>query len=394
MLRYLTAGESHGRALVAILEGIPAGVPVSSEDFVGPMALRQVGYGRGPRRNLECENVEVLSGIWKGLTIGSPISLLIWNSDQRFFAQESSGVGETEIAEAPLTVPIPGHADLAGALKYGFDDVRPVRERASARETAVRTAISVPALRLLEELGVSSVGFVSAIGNVPAKIPEFATVSGLRKAVRANERWFLTPDRKIVDRWKRLIDSARESVDSLGGIAEIRFDGLPAGLGSHVDASRRLDSRLAGVLMGFPAVHAVELGQGIRQSAINGKSAQDPIKFSPKTGWGRESNLSGGIEGGITNGEQLIVRCFMKPPPGACRVESADLRTGRRELPAFYRSDTAAPDSLAVVAQSAIAIELADCFMEKFGGDTLDDLRDSLNAYKSRISRLITARHA
>ncbi|NLI76480.1 MAG: chorismate synthase [Candidatus Riflebacteria bacterium] len=387
MLRYLTAGESHGRALLGILEGMPAGVPLVPEDFAGLMDRRQGGYGRGPRRLVETDQVEILSGVWRGLTIGSPIGLLIWNRDHRFAVLEPPTLEEELVAEAPLTVPIPGHADLAGALKYGFDDARPVRERASARETAIRAALSVPARRLLEETGIRSVGFTAVLGEVPARLPARTTVAGMREKIARQGGCFATPDARVVPVWKRLVDEARERGDSLGGVAEVWVDGLPPGLGSHVDPARRLDARLAAALMAIPAVRAVEIGQGISQSAMTGKKAQDPIRYSPKTGWTRPTNLAGGIEGGMTNGERLVVRCFMKPIPGPCRTGSADLRTGRAAVPAFYRSDTTAVDSLAAVAESMAALELAGAMLEKFGGDTLDDLRAALAHFRYRLPR-------
>ncbi len=388
MLKVLTAGESHGRALVGILEGMPAGVPLVPEDFTGLMERRQTGYGRGPRRLLEPDRVEILSGVWQGLTIGSPIALLIWNRDHRFAVLEPPPLEAEVPAEAPLTVPIPGHGDLVGALKYGFDDVRPVRERASARETAIRAALSVPARRLLQELGVEGIGFVTALGGKAARVPARATVASLRASLDRQSRWFLTPDAKIVPAWKRLVDQARRRGDSLGGVVEVWVEGLPPGLGSHVDPARRLDTRIAAALMGIQAVRAVEIGDGIRQSGLPGRKALDPIKFTTERGWHRPSNRAGGIEGGMTTGERLVVRAFMKPIPGPCRLPSADLRTGRPALPAFYRSDTSAVDALAGVAESVIALELASAFLEKFGGDTLDDLATALETYRSRLAKI------
>jgi chorismate synthase len=387
MLKVLTAGESHGKALVGILEGMPAGVPLVPEDFTGLMERRQSGYGRGPRRLLEPDRVEILSGVWRGLTIGSPIALLIWNRDHRFAVLEPPPLEAEEPAEAPLTVPLPGHADLAGALKYGFDDVRPVRERASARETAIRMALSVPARRLLQELGVEGVGFVVAVGGKAARVPARATVASLRARLDRQARWFLTPDARIVPIWKRLIDQARRDGDSLGGVVEVWVEGLPPGLGSHVDPARRLDTRLAAALMGIQAVRAVEIGEGIKQSRLPGRQALDPIEFSARRGWHRPSNRAGGIEGGMTTGERLVVRAFMKPVPGPCRLPSVDLRTGRPAVPAFYRSDTCAVDALAGVAESVVILELASALLEKFGGDTLEELTVAIEAYRRRVAK-------
>lgn len=389
-LRLLTAGESHGRAIVGILEGVPAGVPVFEEDFKKILSRRYLGYGRGPRKNIEDDKVEILSGIWKDKTLGSPIAVIIWNQDQKFFIQNQI---REEVIEKPNLVPLPGHADLIGVLKYNLENVSIVRERASARETVVKVALSVPIRRLLAEIGIKSVAFVRRIGKVEAKVDQNLSIDELTNLIKENEHFFITPDREVVNEWKKLVDSARENQDSYGGVVEIWVDGVMPGLGSYVDIDRRLDSRIARCLAGIQAVRAIELGNGLYQSLISGKEAIDEISYTEEKGIFRPTNHAGGIEGGMSNGERIFVRVYMKPIPGAVRKNSVNLVTLNREKPPFYRSDTVALDSLAVVAESMILLELASVVLEKFGGDCLDDLKYSVYYYLDRIKHLYKSKN-
>ncbi len=383
-LRWLTAGESHGKALVGILEGMPSGVPVAEAAFKKLLTRRLSGYGRGSRAaSIERDAVEILSGIRFGRTTGGPISMVIYNKDYSKHAGAMETFGPRPEGEKPVTAPRPGHADLAGALKYEIGDIRDIRERASARETAMRCALSVPARALLSELGVTSAAFVRRIGTQEAAIPESATVAELTAPIDEVGEGFLTPDPNVVIPWTLLIDKARASGDTLGGEVEIRFDGLPAGLGSHVQADRRLDARLAAVVMGLPGVHAVEIGQAVRQSALIGSKAHDPISWDESRGWTRPTNLCGGIEGGMTNGAQLVLRAVMKPLPGSMPGETPSIEPPHAAVPlAADRSDTVALAALAVTAESVLALELASAVLDKFGSDTHADIRHSFERYQ------------
>lgn len=389
ILRWLTAGESHGKALTGILDGMPAGVPVMEPAFTELLTRRLSGYGRGSRAaSIERDRVEVLSGIRFGRTIGSPISMIIRNADAEKHAAAMSTFGPRPADSKPVVVPRPGHADLAGALKYNACDIRDVRERASARETAMKCALSIPARSLLGELGISSVAFVRRIAAKEANIPDDATVAELAGKVGEVGAAFLTPDSAMVIPWTMLIDEARASGDTLGGSVEVRFDGLPAGLGSHAQSDRRLDTRLAAALMGLPGVHAVEIGRGAQQSMLHGSQAHDDILWSESRGWYRSTNLCGGLEGGMTNGSQLVIRAAMKPLPGSLPGEAPSIEAPHATLPLNAdRSDTVALAALAVAAESALSLELADAILEKFGSDTLPEITESLALHLRTLSK-------
>lgn len=358
MIRYLTAGESHGPALTAILEGMPAGIEIKEDDFITVLKKRQAGYGRGKRCKLEPEKVEILSGIVNGKTIGSPIAIMIKNADYTNHAGYMAPFNAENPESGKINIPLPGHADLAGMLKYGFDDCRYVRERASARETAIRTAISVPARCFLKSKGISSVCMVSSIGGIDADIDTEASREELEKAIKAVGDDFLTPDKKVVPAWKALIDKCAENNTSLGGSGVVIVYGLPVGLGSYVEYDRKLDGRLAAAVMSVPAIKACEIGSGIELSKTQGNAA-DAIIYDEKQGFSRLGNLAGGIEGGVSNGQPLVIKFYMKPLPANSRVSSVDLTTGKAVMPDFYRSDVQAVTAAAVVVESVIALELA-----------------------------------
>ena len=347
MLRYLTAGESHGKSLVAILEGCPANLSLSAEDIDRDLARRQVGYGRGPRMQIEKDKAEIISGIRKGKTIGSPISILIPNRS-------------TELFEKIVTALRPGHADLAGALKYDQKDARNVLERSSARETAARVAIGAVARKLLAEFKIRILSKVVEIGGA-----------------------------KQEREWKKLIDQAREKGDSLGGIFEIMASGVPAGLGSYVQWDRRLDGNLARTVMSIPAVKGVEIGLGFGVAALPGSKVHDEIFYAKGKGFFHRTNNAGGLEGGVTNGEPVVVRAAMKPIATiGSPLRSVDLVSKKAVSAHVERSDVCAVEAAAVIGEAAIALEIANAFLEKFGGDSLEELRDNFSAYQKRLSVL------
>ena len=301
MLRYLTAGESHGPALTGILEGMPPGIDVSEEDFQAVLKKRQSGYGRSDRSKLEPERVEVLSGIVGGKTIGSPISLMIRNADFKNHEDYMSPFRTTNPKAGEINIPLPGHADLAGMIKYGFKDCRFVRERASARETAIRAAVSVPARCLLRSLGITSICMVQSLGGIEANLDLDLPKAELEKAINACGNDFMTADKKVIPEWKKLVDSCSEKNISLGGSGIVVFYGLPIGLGSYVEYDRKLDGKLAAAVMSIPAIKGVEIGNALKLSRTIGMAA-DPIIYDKDGGvFTRSSNLAGGLEGGMTN---------------------------------------------------------------------------------------------
>ena len=354
-LELATAGESHGPALVAIVAGLPAGLTLDRAAIDDDLRRRQQGYGRSPRQQLEQDEVEVLAGLRHGRTLGTPLALVVRNRDHKNWTWgmspwppegEPAGKGTK-----PVTLPRPGHADLAGVLKYGHEDVRDALERASARHTAVFVAAGAVAKTLLRELGIDVAGTVAEIGG---------------------ER----------DGWEAAIDAARTDRDTLGGIVEVRATGVPPGLGSYARREDRLDARLASALMGIQAVKGVEVGDGFALARERGSRAHDEIEPGLK----RRSNRAGGIEAGISNGEDVVVRAGMKPLPTLMRpLDSVDLASGEPAQALVERSDVAAVEALAVVAEAAVAWELARAAREKFGGDALADMRAAHAAYLERI---------
>lgn len=362
MLQYLTAGESHGPALTAILEGMPPGVSISQEDFDELLKKRNSGYGRGKRSKIEPEKVEVLSGIVNGKTIGSPISIIIRNSDYENHKDYMAPFNATNPEAGEINIPLPGHADLAGMIKYGFNDCRYVRERASARETAIRTAISVPARNYLKEKGITSICMVESIGGIKADINLETPKEQLENLINENGYDFLTSDKQIIPKWKQLIDECTEKNISLGGSGIVIFYDLPIGLGSYVEYNRRLDGMLAQAIMSIPAIKGIEIGNAYKLSQKKGDSS-DKILFETNKGFYRTSNFAGGLEGGMTNGQPLIIRFYMKPLPANPNIESVDLKTKKAVKPDFYRSDTQAITAAAVIVESITAITLASSLL-------------------------------
>lgn len=379
-LRYLTAGESHGPALVGILEGLPAGIPVALKSIVDELARRRAGHGRGPRMRVEADDCEIVAGVRSGLTLGSPFAIVVRNSEYRGKWAHVMPI-EGSASGRELTRPRPGHADLPGMLKYDSPDARNVLERASARETAARTAIAVPAKSLLARLGIRIVSHIVRIGDVA--VPEGAPFPGPDdlEAVDAS------PVRCFDDASSRAmveaIDSAGADGDSLGGVIEVLAYGLPPGLGSHVHWDRKLDGRLAGALMAVPAIKGVSLGDGFESAGRRGTQAHDEIE----PGLGRATDRAGGTEGGMTVGGALRVRAGMKPLSTLKRrLRTVDTASGEAAEAFQERTDVCAVPAAGVVCEAVVALVLADAVLESFGGDTLDDVVAARDRFLARIA--------
>ncbi|MEW6553164.1 MAG: chorismate synthase [Actinomycetota bacterium] len=384
MLRYLDAGESHGKGIACIIEGMPGGLPLTASYIEDELGRRRLGYGRGARMGLEQDRVEVISGIRAGRTLGSPITLLVLNAEFDGWREVMAVEGEVRV-EA-VTAPRPGHADLAGALKYGTRDIRDILERASARETVGRVCAGSVAKRLLEELGVEVYSHVLEVGGVGVgPSTDFPSIEDLREADSDDMRCL---DAEASREMRREVDKARESGDSLGGLFQVVVHGLPAGLGSHVHWDRRLDARLAAAVMGIQAVKGVEIGDGFELARMRGSRAADEILYDPGRGFYRSSNHGGGIEGGMSNGELLLIRAAMKPIPTLANpLRSVDIVTREVVGAAVERADVCAVAAAAVIAESCVAFVLADAIMEKTGGDSLEEIATRYQAMVERQSR-------
>ena len=366
MLRFLTAGESHGPCLMAIVEGLPAGLPVDEEAINRDLSRRQSGYGRGGRMLIEKDRVEVLGGVWQGRTTGAPVTLRIENKDWANWRDRDP---------PPQTVPRPGHADYAGMVKYGLDDARRVAERASARETAARVAVGALVKLLLAEFAIGVGGFVAEVGGVKAEEPDLPPHE-LWTLAEAND--MRCPDELAAERMRAAIDAAREQGDSLGGVMVIMATSVPVGLGSHVHWDRRLDGRLAAAIMSIPAIKGVEIGPAFDNARLPGTRVHDEFHAVPgqPSGVARHSNRAGGIEGGISNGQPIVVRAAMKPiPTTVTPLRSLDLRTGRPAQTQYQRSDVCAVPAAVVVGEAMVAWVLASALLEKLGGDSLGEMK-------------------
>jgi chorismate synthase len=388
MLRFLTAGESHGKSLVAIIEGFPAGVPLAVRDIDADLRRRQQGYGRGKRQQIEKDRIEILSGVRGGETIGSPIALRINNLDWENWQSIMSPDANLDKSEA-ITRPRPGHADLTGALKYDRRDIRDVLERASARETAIRTAIGAVCRKLLKELDVDLVSHVTEIGGVGWE--GFSLDRELKLDLQQlREKIENSPTRciheEVREKMMREIDRAREKGDTVGGVFEIIVIGLPPGLGSHVHWDRRLEGKLASALMSLNGVKAVEIGLGWESARRPGSMVHDEIKLKEGKIW-RPTNRAGGLEGGITTGEPLVIRVAQKPISTLGRsLISVDLGKMVETEAHYERSDICAVPAAAVIGEAVTAIVLAEAFLSKFGGDALGEIKANLSAYLERLA--------
>ncbi|HSR45861.1 MAG TPA: chorismate synthase [Acidimicrobiia bacterium] len=381
MIRFLTAGESHGPGLVAIVEGLPAGLPFSTDDLAAELARRRMGYGRGNRMKLETDELEVIGGVRHGFTLGSPVCVLIRNTEWPRWAEEMSA--EPGHSRRAMTTPRPGHADLAGMLKYDTHDARDILERSSARETAARTIVGYLSKLLLSRVGVEIVSHVVAIGSIETSagpLPEpkdRQTIddSPVRVFDPAGEQAMIAE-----------IDAAKADRDTLGGVVEVIAYGLPPGIGSHVHWDRRLDARLAGALMSIQAFKAVEIGDGFSTARERGSAAHDEIFFADGE-WSRNRDRAGGTEGGMTTGQPVRVRSSMKPIATLMRpLASVDVTTKEAGVAFRERSDTCAVPAAAVVAEQMVAFVLADEMQRSFGGDTAEDFVRSVAAYRARLA--------
>ncbi|WP_273412689.1 chorismate synthase [Corynebacterium appendicis] len=395
MLRWTTAGESHGQALVALVENMPAGVTVSVEEIGHQLARRRLGYGRGARMKFEQDELTLLSGVVHGKTIGSPIAIMIGNTEwpkwTTIMSPDALDYDDPEVAKAmnsgrgaALTRPRPGHADFSGMVKYGFDAARPVLERSSARETASRVAAATLARSFLREvLGVEVYSHVISIGAsdpYDGPSPQFSDIDAIDESpVRAYGK---DAEGSMISE----IEAAKKQGDTLGGIVEVIVEGLPIGLGSHVSGETRLDAQLAAALMSIQAIKGVEVGDGFEEARRRGSEAHDEI-LRDESGVHRATNRAGGLEGGMTNGEQLRVRAAMKPISTVPRaLQTLDMATGEKATAIHQRSDVCAVPAAGVVAEAMVALVLARATLEKFGGDSVEETKRNVEAYKRYVS--------
>lgn len=397
-LRFLTSGESHGRALTGIIEGVPSGLSLSSDDIDRELRRRQGGYGRGGRMKIETDHAQIISGVRHGKTIGSPISLLIENRDWENWREVMSPEPDGQRRAAkdkrlqPVTRPRPGHADLAGALKFDHRDVRNILERSSARETAMRVGLGAVAKKFLSEFGIMIGSHVVQIGTHKAPLISMDKGDFTKIFEEAERSPVRCADENAAKKMKRLIDRAISQGDSLGGVFEVFVTGVPVGLGSHIQWDRRLDGILAQAIASIQAIKGVEIGSGFKMAGDFGSSVMDEIYYDragARSGGGkfyRKTNNAGGIEGGISNGMPIVVRAAMKPIPTLRRpLMSVDIRTKKTFEAAYERSDVCAVPAAAIVAEAMTALVLADAFLRKFGGDSQKEV---MRNYKSFISHL------
>lgn len=394
MIRFLTAGESHGKCLTLIVEGVPAGLQLSAADINTDLERRQMGYGRGGRMKIESDKAEITAGVRAGVTLGSPIALTIQNKDwenwQKVMSAES--VEEDEAEARKVTNPRPGHADLAGGIKYGHKDLRNVLERASARETAARVACGAIAKRILSEFNVHVISFVRQIGGVGVLLEDFLFLGNdeleeIRE--RSENSPVRCPDPHAGKQMMEAIDAAKETGDSLGGIFQVVAFNIPPGLGSHVHWDRKLDARIANAVMSIPAIKAVEMGLGFEAARRRGSQVHDEIYYDAGRGFYRKTNNAGGTEGGISNGEPIIVRAAMKPIPTLSQpLDSVDFISKEPFKASKERSDTCAVPAAGVVGEAVVAIEITNALLEKFGGDSVTELKRNFDAYMEYVSEI------
>jgi len=384
MLRYLTAGESHGKCLTAILEGVPAGLALAAESIDLDLARRQRGYGRGGRMRIEQDRVEFLAGVRKGYTLGNPLSLLIRNKDWENWQEIMAAEPGPASTEKVVTCPRPGHADLVGAIKYNHRDIRNVLEKASARETAIRVAVGAVAKRLLAEFDMKVYSYTVAIGGVTATLAKNVSVEEAFE--RAEKSEVRCPDETTSEKMIAKIREAKHKGDTLGGIFEVVVTNPPLGLGSYVQWDRRLTGRLAMALMSIQAMKGVEVGMGFEASHRFGSEVHDEIFYDG--GFTRGSNNAGGLEGGITTGQPIVLRTAMKPISTLYNPKkSVDILTKQPVEASIERSDICTVPAAGVIGEAVVAFEMACAFLEKFGGDTVDELRRNYSAYQDYVKK-------
>lgn len=382
MLRFLDAGESHGKCLIGIIEGLPAGLSLEEKKINLDLKRRQGGYGRGERMKIEQDRVEILSGLVEGKTIGSPLGLMIKNKDWENWEEKKY---------SPQTIPRPGHADFAGSIKYGFKDLRKVLERASARQTAMRVAIGSVASTLLEEFNINIYSYVLRIGQIKAQ-----RIMSFNQKLKAeiNKSPVYCTDRIASVGMCREIDRAREKGDTLGGVFEVVVTGVPIGLGSYVQWDRRLDAHLASAFMSISGVKAVEIGEGIEASKKKGSAVHDEIFAHQESGnnfsrYYRKTNRAGGIEGGVSNGESMVIRAYIKPIPTLINpLHSIDFVTKKETRAIYQRSDICVVPAASVVGEAVAAWEIAAAFLEKFSGDFLLEIKENYKKYGERLQEI------
>jgi chorismate synthase len=379
MLRYWTAGESHGKALLALVDGFPAGLHLDEGPINVELARRQGGYGRGKRQQLETDTVDVLSGVWQGTTLGSPIAMQVINRDYKLERLKE------------LERPRPGHGDLTGAVKY-LGSIRGILERASARETTVRVAAGALAKQLLQQFGIETIGYVTELGGVAIPVPK-GTIEEHRALRDASDIYALDPSRN--EEFRAFIDRTGDEGDTLGGILEVRVEGLPFGLGTHAQWDRKLDGRLAQAVMAVQAIKGVEIGMGFEAARLPGSKVHDPIEFdptqanTPSLGYTRPSNNAGGLEAGMTNGQPLVIRAAKKPIATLRKpLESINWETKQAQKAAYERSDVCAVPAASVIIEAVVAFEVAAALIDKFGGDSLIEMKARYDLFQEMARKV------
>lgn len=389
-MRYLTAGESHGPQLTTILEGVPAGLPLTVEDINEDLSRRQKGHGRGRRMQIEKDTVDILSGVRHGQTLGSPITLAVTNDDWKHWTKimgiEPLSQEDQEEVKRKVTKPRPGHADLNGAIKYGHRDMRNVLERSSARETTVRVAAGAVARKFLAELGIKVAGHVTEIGGVKAESQQVSNLEDLKVKTEASPvRCY---DKKVEQAMMDAIDTAKENGDSIGGIVEVIVEGVPAGVGSYVHYDRKLDAKVAASIMSINAFKGVEFGVGFQAASLPGSKVHDEIAWSEERGYYRLSNNLGGFEGGMTTGMPIVVRGVMKPIPTLYKpLQSVDIDTKEPFQASIERSDSCAVPAASVVAEAVVAWEIAQAIVEQFGQDRMELIKENVQRMRDHAAK-------
>lgn len=385
-MRYLTAGESHGPRLTAIIEGVPAGLPLTTDYINLELKRRQGGYGRGARMKIESDKVEITSGVRHGRTMGGPITLNVTNLDHQKWLDimDVADVNDKKKELRKITKPRPGHADLVGGMKYRFDDLRNSLERSSARETTMRVAVGAVAKRLLEEIGVEVASHIVSFGGIDVEIPENLTVAEIKKRARQSEVSIVNPERE--EEIRAYIDQIKKDGDTIGGIVETIVGGVPVGLGSYVQWDRKLDAKIAQGVVSINAFKGVEFGVGFEAGRLKGSQVMDEILWSKEDGFTRRTNNLGGFEGGMTNGEPIIVRGVMKPIPTLYKpLMSVDIETHEPYKATVERSDPTALPAAGVVMEAVVATVLATEILEKFSSDNLDELKEAVQQHRDYV---------
>ncbi|MHC0040950.1 chorismate synthase [Streptococcus periodonticum] len=385
-MRYLTAGESHGPRLTAIIEGVPAGLPLTADYINAELKRRQGGYGRGARMKIESDKVEITSGVRHGRTMGGPITLNVTNLDHQKWLDimNVADVEDKKKGLRKITKPRPGHADLVGGMKYRFDDLRNSLERSSARETTMRVAVGAVAKRLLEEIGVEVASHIVTFGGIDIEVPENLTVSEIKKRARQSEVSIVNPERE--EEIKAYIDQIKKDGDTIGGIVETIVGGVPVGLGSYVQWDRKLDAKIAQGVVSINAFKGVEFGVGFEAGRLKGSQVMDEIIWSKEDGFTRRTNNLGGFEGGMTNGEPIVVRGVMKPIPTLYKpLMSVDIETHEPYKATVERSDPTALPAAGVVMAAVVATVLATEVLEKFSSDNLEELKEAVQQYRNYV---------